>query len=135
MDYEGRFTPNVGAGAYLKGTRYFLSLSVPKFLSPERLKERNGNAFIGDDRLHAYLSGGYDFILSKTLDLKTVAMIRYQDSSPVSLELTGILNFLGRGSSWALPIVMMRALAACSCSISVMALRLDTPMRQPHRTK
>lgn len=93
MDYEGRFTPNVGAGAYLKGTRYFLSLSVPKFLSPERLKERNGNAFIGDDRLHAYLSGGYDFILSKTLDLKTVAMIRYQDSSPVSLELTGILNF------------------------------------------
>ena len=93
MDYESRFTPNVGAGAYLKGTRYFLSLSVPKILSPERLQERNGNAFVGDDRLHAYLSGGYDFILGKTLDLKTMAMVRYQDSSPVSVELTGILDF------------------------------------------
>ncbi|RDY57746.1 type IX secretion system membrane protein PorP/SprF [Flagellimonas nanhaiensis] len=93
MDYESRFTPNVGAGAYLKHDRYFASLSVPKLLTPDRLQERDGNAFLGADRLHAYLSGGYSFILGKTTDLKTMAMLRYVDASPVSLELTGIVDF------------------------------------------
>lgn len=57
------------------------------------MQELDGNAFLGDDRMHAYLSGGYDFILSKSVDLKTMAMVRYEQSSPVSLELTGILDF------------------------------------------
>ncbi len=93
MGLESRFTPNVGAGAYLKGLNYFIALSAPKLLTPERMQELDGNAFLGDDRMHAYLSGGYDFILSKSVDLKTMAMVRYEQSSPVSLELTGILDF------------------------------------------
>lgn len=93
MDYESRFTPNVGAGVYLKHDRYFASLSAPKLLTPERLQERDGNAYLGVDRMHAYLSGGYTFLLGRTLDLKTMAMFRYVDASPVSLELTGILDF------------------------------------------
>lgn len=93
LNYESRFTPNVGAGAYLKHDRYFLSLSVPKLLTPDRLQERNGNAYLGADRMHAYLSGGHSFILGKTLDLKTAGMFRYVDASPMSLELTAILDF------------------------------------------
>ncbi|KAB7530146.1 type IX secretion system membrane protein PorP/SprF [Flagellimonas olearia] len=93
LNYESRFTPNVGAGAYLKHNRYFVSLSVPKLLTPDRLQERNGNAYLGADRMHAYLSGGYSFILGKTLDLKTAGMFRYVDASPMSLELTAILDF------------------------------------------
>ncbi|WP_108246146.1 PorP/SprF family type IX secretion system membrane protein [Muricauda brasiliensis] len=93
INYESRFTPNVGAGAYLKHDRYFVSLSAPKLLTPDRLQERDGNAYLGADRMHAYLSGGYSFILGKTLDLKTMGMFRYVDASPVSLELTGILDF------------------------------------------
>jgi type IX secretion system PorP/SprF family membrane protein len=93
MDYESLSTANVGAGAYLKGTRYLLSLSVPTILSPERLQEQNGNAFLRDDRVHANLSGGYDFILSENIDVKPLAILRKEESSPVSLELTGILDF------------------------------------------
>ncbi|MDC6364896.1 MULTISPECIES: type IX secretion system membrane protein PorP/SprF [Flavobacteriaceae] len=93
IDYKSRFTPNVGAGVYLKHDRYFASLSAPKLLTPERLQERDGNAYLGVDRMHAYLSGGYSFILGKTLDLKTMGMFRYVDASPVSLELTSILDF------------------------------------------
>lgn len=93
MNYESRFTPNVGAGAYLHHDRYFVSLSAPKLLTPDRLQERDGNAYLGVDRMHAYLSGGYSFILGKTLDLKTMGMFRYVDASPISLELTGILDF------------------------------------------
>ncbi len=93
MDFESRFTPNVGAGAYLKGERSFLSLSVPKILTPERLQQQNGNAYLDDDRIHAYLSGGYEFPLGSTLNLKSMGMLRYADASPLSVELTGILDF------------------------------------------
>src|SRR5690606_38793425 len=58
LDYESRFTPNVGAGVYLKHERYFASLSAPKLLTPKRLQVRDGNAYLGVDRMHAYLSGG-----------------------------------------------------------------------------
>ena len=93
VDYDSRFTPNVGAGVYLKHDRYFASLSAPKLLTPERLKERDGNAYLGVDSMHAYLSGGYTFLLGKTLDLKTMGMLRYVDASPISVEVTGILDF------------------------------------------
>ncbi|MBA4746893.1 MAG: type IX secretion system membrane protein PorP/SprF [Muricauda sp.] len=93
MDYDSRFTPNVGAGVYLKHDRYFASLSAPKLLTPDRLQERDGNAYLGTDRMHAYLSGGYTLLLGKTLDLKTMGMLRYVDASPISVELTGILDF------------------------------------------
>ncbi|MDF0717465.1 type IX secretion system membrane protein PorP/SprF [Muricauda sp. 334s03] len=93
VDYDSRFTPNVGAGIYLKHDRYFASLSAPKLLTPERLQERDGNAYLGVDRMHAYLSGGYTFLLGRTLDLKTMGMFRYVDASPISMEVTGILDF------------------------------------------
>tara|TARA_R110002012_G_scaffold72738_2_gene185826 strand:+ start:28025 stop:28915 length:891 start_codon:yes stop_codon:yes gene_type:complete len=93
VDYDSRFTPNVGAGVFLKHDRYFASLSVPKLLTPDRLQERDGNAYLGTDRMHAYLSGGYTFLLGKTLDLKTMGMFRYVDASPISVEVTGILDF------------------------------------------
>jgi type IX secretion system PorP/SprF family membrane protein len=93
MDYDSHLTPNVGAGVYLKHDRYFASLSAPKLLTPDRLQERNGNAYLGVDRMHAYLSGGYTFLLGRTLDLKTMGMLRYVDASPISMEVTGILDF------------------------------------------
>jgi len=92
-NYESRFTPNVGAGVYLKHDRYFVSLSAPRLLTLERLKENNGQVYLGEDRIHAYLSGGYTFLLGRTLDLKTTGMLRYVDASPVSVEFTGVLDF------------------------------------------
>lgn len=83
----------MGAGTFLKGLNYFISLSAPKLLTPEHPKGRNGSAFLGDDRMHTYLRGGYDFKLGKGLDLKTMVMVRYERLSPTSVELTGILDF------------------------------------------
>ncbi|MEC7263707.1 MAG: type IX secretion system membrane protein PorP/SprF [Bacteroidota bacterium] len=91
--YESRFTPNVGAGLFLKHDRYFVSMSAPKLLTPDRLQEHDGNAYLGVDRMHAYLSGGYTFLLGKTLDLKTMGMFRYVNASPMSVELTSLLDF------------------------------------------
>ncbi len=93
LDFESRFTPNVGVGLLLKNESYFVSVSVPKLLAQDRLQQQNGNAFLGSDRVHAYLAGGYDFEFSETTRLRAMGMLRYVDAAPLSYELTGILGF------------------------------------------
>ncbi len=105
MDFNSRFTPNVGVGAYLRHANYFLSLSAPKLLTPDRLQERDGEAFMSVDKRHVYLAGGYDFFLSKNLTLETSSMIRYVEASPLALDMTTILDFgrrfrLGASYRW-----------------------------------
>ena len=85
---DGTFSPNVGAGAYLKGQSYFVSLSVPKVLSPDRIEQGNGLAKLGSDKVHMYLSAGHDFDLGKSVIFKPSFMVRYVDSAPVSMDLT-----------------------------------------------
>ena len=92
-DFNSRFNPNVGMGVYLRASNHFLSLSAPKLLTPDRLEERDGEAFLSMDRRHLYLAGGYDFLLSKELTLEASSMLRYVDASPLSLDVTAILDF------------------------------------------
>jgi len=96
MDFESRFSPNVGAGLYLKHEKYFVSLSVPRLLTPDRLQQRNGSAFLGTDKVHAYLSGGYEFKITKNMDMQAMGMIRYVEAAPMSYEVTGIFDFFRR---------------------------------------
>ncbi|MFX0558457.1 type IX secretion system membrane protein PorP/SprF [Maribacter sp. CXY002] len=96
MNFESRFTPNIGAGVYLRNEKYFISLSVPKLLTPDRLQETNGNAFLGADSMHAYLAGGYDFSIGAKTKLRALGMIRYVEASPMSYEITGLLDFSER---------------------------------------
>lgn len=93
MDFDSRFMPNVGVGVYLKHERYFASLSAPKLLTPDRLEENDGNAFLSTDKRHLYLAGGYDFSLGKNLKLQASSMLRYVEASPISLDLTSIFDF------------------------------------------
>ncbi|MDO5980219.1 type IX secretion system membrane protein PorP/SprF [Flavivirga spongiicola] len=92
MNLNGRFNPNFGTGVYLKHEDYFVSLSIPKILSPDRLEEDNGVATVGADRKHLYLAGGYHFILSENTILKPSVLFRYVNASPLSVDLTAILE-------------------------------------------
>lgn len=93
MNLNGVLNPNFGAGIYLKHEDYFLSFSVPKILSPDRLEEENGIATVGMDKLHLYLSGGYNFVLNESVILKPSTLIRYVEASPLSIDLTVVLEF------------------------------------------
>src|SRR5690606_30765366 len=90
---SGRFNPNVGAGMYLKHEDYFLSISVPKILSSDRLEEEDGIATLGSNRTHIYLAGGYNFPLSENTVFKPSILFRYVNASPLSVDLTGIFEF------------------------------------------
>lgn len=48
---------------------------------------------MGVDRVHYYLGGGYDVILGESLVLKPSALLRYVDAAPLSVDLTGLLEF------------------------------------------
>lgn len=98
MNIDGRFNPNVGAGVYLKNEKYFVSLSVPKILNPERLQQNDGQARLGVDRTHIYLMGGHDFSLGSNMEFKPSVLMRYVDASPISVDLTGLLVFNDRFS-------------------------------------
>jgi type IX secretion system PorP/SprF family membrane protein len=93
MNLEGNFSPNVGAGAYLKGESYFLSFSIPKILTPERIEQSNGIAQLGRNEIHMYLSAGYDIELDRGVIFKPSAMARYVNGAPLSIDLTGLVSF------------------------------------------
>ena len=88
-----RFNPNVGLGFYLKHDNYYISLSSPKILNTERAKNEDGYATVSTDRVHYYLSGGYNFMLSSSIDLVPTMMIRYVNGAPFSTDFTATTIF------------------------------------------
>ncbi len=96
MNLDGRLNPNFGAGIYLKHNDYFLSFSVPKILSSDRLEEDNGVATVDASRQHMYLAGGYNINLNNNTVLKPSVLLRYVDASPLSVDLTAMLEFNGK---------------------------------------
>jgi type IX secretion system PorP/SprF family membrane protein len=91
-DLSGRLTPNVGVGALLKHDDYFLSFSVPKLLKPDRVEFQDGQARMGIDRIHMYLSAGYEFYLGPALTLRPTTMLRHVENAPLSVDLTPVLQ-------------------------------------------
>ena len=89
---NGRFNPNFGAGLYLRHDNYFLSFSIPKILSSDRLEEKNEIAMTGASRNHLYFAGGYNFNLNRTMVLKPSVLVRYVAASPISIDLTALLE-------------------------------------------
>ncbi len=81
---QNNFNPNVGVGVYLKHKSFYLSLSSPKILSTERIKEEEGIAVLASSRTHLYLSGGYTYMLSSKFALKPYVMTRYVSGAPFS---------------------------------------------------
>ncbi|WP_411894071.1 type IX secretion system membrane protein PorP/SprF [Winogradskyella sp. A2] len=78
-------TPNFGAGFFYYTDNYYLSLSVPNFLSSVHL-DANGNK-IGSETQHYFLTGGYVFNLSPNTELKPSFMLKSAFDAPTSFDL------------------------------------------------
>lgn len=96
MDFNGRFSPNVGAGLYLKHNKYFLTVSAPKLLSNQRLEKQNGIASLNSGKQHFYASAGYNFTLNSTIGFQLTSLFRYVEAAPSSFDITGVLDFSKR---------------------------------------
>lgn len=96
MNIEDGFTPNVGAGLYLKGEKYFINFSVPRILTPDRLEQRGGLARLGIEKIQMYLGMGYDLRINENIVFKPSTMIRHIESAPLSVDLTAVFSFVER---------------------------------------
>jgi type IX secretion system PorP/SprF family membrane protein len=90
------FKPNVGVGGYLMNEKYFLSLSMPNLLISESINLNDGRVTYATDKTHIYLSGGYNFSLSDSVEFRPYTMIRYVGGSPLSVDINAAFRFFSK---------------------------------------
>ncbi len=82
--------PNVGAGAFLYGDKFYVGFSVPNMLKSVHLDE-NGMKY-GNETNHYFGTAGYVFQVSDNFKLKPSVMVKSAFDAPVSFD--GNLNAL-----------------------------------------
>lgn len=100
---DNKFTPSVGAGAYLYGDKWYVGASVPSFIRGDYYDDVQESVDV--DRLHYYLMAGYVFDISDNLKFKPAMLARGVSGAPISLDVSA--NFLiqekftiGAGYRW-----------------------------------
>ena len=86
-----KFNPNIGAGAYLKGTNYWVSFSIPRLFNVKR--DTDNLAITAKDRVHTYLGGGVDLAVSNGVLVKPSVMIRKVKGLPTTADITGMVSW------------------------------------------
>ena len=86
-----KFNPNIGAGAYLKGTNYWVSFSIPRLFNVKR--DTDNLAITAKDRVHTYLGGGVDLAVSNGVLIKPSVMIRKVKGLPTTADITGMVSW------------------------------------------
>lgn len=76
--------PNIGAGAFLYGEKFYLGLSVPNMLKSVHLDE-NGIKY-GSETNHYFATAGYVFQVSESFKLKPSVMVKSAFDAPVSYD-------------------------------------------------
>jgi len=85
-----RFNPNIGAGFLFKSKSFWTSFSVPRLFNVRR---DNDLAIMAKDRIHAYLGGGANLALDKSMTLKPSLMFRKVKGLPIITDLTTMMSW------------------------------------------
>lgn len=96
------FNPNVGAGIYLKGMDYFVSLSSPRILASDRIDDDSGVLTVARSRPQFYLSGGYHFAISDDVIFTPSTLLRFSNEETIA-DITAafkILNTIEVGANY-----------------------------------
>lgn len=76
--------PNIGAGAFMYGEKFYIGLSVPNMLKSVHLDE-NGLKY-GSETNHYFATAGYVFQLSENAKLKPSVMVKSAFDAPLSYD-------------------------------------------------
>ncbi|REK49197.1 MAG: type IX secretion system membrane protein PorP/SprF [Bacteroidetes bacterium] len=101
-DKVSRFLPNVGAGAYLYGERFYAGVSVPTIISYDPVKSLSVNLSGGDviphQVRHYFATAGAVFELHPDVMMKPSVLVKYVDAAPVEADFN--VNFLFANTLW-----------------------------------
>ena len=87
---SNQFSPNIGAGVYFHGDKFYAGLSVPNFIETTRYSDNDRK--INQERLNYYFITGYVFDLSPSLKFKPALMTKLVMGAPLQIDVSG--NFL-----------------------------------------
>ena len=90
QNVENEFTPNIGAGVYFHGEKFYAGLSVPNFIETTRYNDNDRS--INKERLNYYLITGYVFDLGTSLKFKPAMLTKMTMGAPLQIDVSG--NFL-----------------------------------------
>ncbi|WP_160114109.1 MULTISPECIES: PorP/SprF family type IX secretion system membrane protein [Aquimarina] len=82
------FNPNVGVGFYLKGEKYYVTLSAPGILSNDRFEKDGVNPVSASDDQQFFLGGGYTFNLTNDFKLQPSVLTRAVTGVPLTIDMT-----------------------------------------------
>jgi len=92
---ENRWSPNIGAGAYLHANRWYFGLSTPRILTSKFSGSEDYEAL---EKVGYYVTGGIVVDVNKTVKFKPSFLVKVTNGAPLSYDLTG--NFLFNDKLW-----------------------------------
>lgn len=80
---------NVGTGAFLYGSNWYVGASVPNLINAVHLDENQNDTEtnLGSETQHYFLTGGYVFDVADNIKLKPHMLVKGAFDSPVSFDL------------------------------------------------
>ncbi|MGS2737709.1 PorP/SprF family type IX secretion system membrane protein [Sinomicrobium sp. M5D2P17] len=81
-----RFSPNIGAGAYLHSDHWYVGLSVPALLETRFYDDIQQS--MAKEKMHFYLIGGYVFDLDHNWKFKPAALIKAVSGAPLAVDVS-----------------------------------------------
>lgn len=88
---DNRFSPNIGAGAYLYSDKFYVGISVPNILETQHYNDNDVNSLAGE-RMHGYLITGYVFDLTSDIKFKPAVLAKAVKGAPLQTDVTA--NFM-----------------------------------------
>jgi type IX secretion system PorP/SprF family membrane protein len=92
---ENRWSPNIGAGAFLHTNRWYVGLSAPRILNTDYNGTDDYEAL---ERISYYLTGGVVVDINDNTKFKPSFMVKATNGAPLSYDITG--NFLFNEKLW-----------------------------------
>lgn len=92
-DINRGFLPNLGVGAFYYTDRYYIGLSIPKFIENNINKNGFSVQNISREQIHVFLMGGYVFDINRIVKFKPSILTKYVKNAPLSFDLGGTFVF------------------------------------------
>lgn len=90
QDIQNKFSPNIGAGVYYHTDRYYLGLSVPRFLETSHFDQSSLST--AKEQLNFYLITGYVFDMGPFWKFKPALLTKVVQGAPLQLDVSA--NFM-----------------------------------------
>jgi type IX secretion system PorP/SprF family membrane protein len=103
QDVDNRFSPNVGAGVYYHTNKYYLGLSVPRFLETSHFQESSLST--AKEQMNFYLITGYVWDVNPFLKFKPTILSKITQGAPLQVDISANFMFnekfiLGAAYRW-----------------------------------